>query len=377
MKTEIRQVQTTQDAELFTALPYRLYRGNANWVPPLRKAERRLFDPSRNPAYRFCEVSRWVAVDEHGTCLGRVAAIVNEKWNKKTGDKVGRISRFESEDDAEVAHALLQTAEKWLRSRGMKYAAGPLGFSNLDQQGITVAGFDRPAAFGSSLTQPYYVDIFKREGYEPLQDWYEYRLTVPFSVPLRVRTIAAAARERFGLRLRTFSTLDELKRAAPQLMELFDKNFAPLFGTYPFNDEMKRYYTDMYLDNLDHKLVVAAEDERAGGAPVGFLIAVPSIVKPLRRAWGDISLIDAVNLWVEMRRADEAEVLLAAVSPEARRRGAFSLMIECLIERMSERGIRHVETTAILSNNDRAASIVKEFTHERHKRKMCLVKEIA
>lgn len=375
--TEIRKVETSQDAELFTRLPYRLYRGNAQWVPPLRKSERRLFDPSQNPAYRFCEVERWIAIEADGTCSGRVAAIVNHKWIEKTGDPIGRISRFESEDDGTVAHKLLQTAEQWLRSRGMKQAAGPLGFSNLDQQGLTLAGFDRQAAFGSSLTKPYYVDMFKHEGYAPLQDWYEYRLTVPFTVPPKVRAIAAAARDRFGLRLRTFSTLDELKKAAPSLMSLFDQNFAPLFGTYPFDDNMKRYYTDMFLNTLDHRLVVAVEDVFAGGSPVGFIVAMPSIVKPLRRAWGDIGLIDAVNLWVEMRRTDEAEILLAAVSPGARRRGAFSLLIECLIERMSERGIRHVETTAILSNNDRAASIVKEFTHERHKRKMCFVKDIA
>lgn len=375
--TDIRLVETEQDAELFINLPYRLYRGNAQWVPPLKNSERRMFDPSQNPAFNFCDVRRWVAVEPDGTCRGRVAAIVNHKWNEKTGNHVGRISRFEVEKDSVLAKRLLQTAEQWLRSQGMRFAAGPLGFSNLDQQGLTVAGFDRQAAFGSSLTMPYYPDMFRNEGYEPLQDWYEYRLTVPFSVPQKIRMVSAAARGRFGLRLRTFSTLDELKKAAPQLMALFDQNFAPLFGTYPFDDDMKRFYSDMFINSLDHKLVAAVEDVKAGGEIVGFMIGMPSIVKPLKRAWGDIGLIDAVNLWVEMRRANEAEILLAAVSPAARRRGAFSVLVECLIDRMSERGIRYIETTAILSNNDRATSIVKEFTHERHKHKMCLIKEIA
>ncbi len=374
--TEIRQVLTIRDAELFTDLPYKLYRGNAQWVPPIRRAERRLFDPSQNPAFGFCEVNRWIATDDDGVCRGRVAAIVNHRWNEKTGDKVGRISRFEAEDDPALGSRLLQSAEQWLRSRGMTHAAGPLGFCNLDQQGLTIVGFDRQAAFGSSLTQPYYVDMFRRNGYEPWQDWYEYRITVPFCVPQKVKLIAAAARERFGLSLRTFSSLDEVKKAAPELMGLFDRNFEPLFGTYHFDDDMKRYYTDMFLDVLDHRLVVAVNDERAGRKPVGFIVAMPSVVKQLRRAWGDIGLIDATNIWLAMRRAKEAEILLAAVSPEARRRGAFSLLIESLIERMSERGIRHVETTAILSNNDRAASIVKEFTHERHKQKMCFIKEL-
>lgn len=374
--TEIRQVTTEQDAELFLNLPYRLYRGNDQWVPPLKSSERRMFDPSQNPAYHFCKVERWIAVDPDGTCRGRVAAIVNYRWIEKIDKPIGRISRFEVEKDSNLAHQLLLTAEHWLRSQGMKYAAGPLGFSNLDQQGLTVAGFDRQAAFGSSLTMPYYVDMFRRDGYEQLQDWYEYRITVPFSVPLRVRTVAHAARTRFGLKLRTFQTLDELKKAAPVLMNLFDENFSPLFGTYPFDDDMKRFYAEMFVDSLDHKLVVAVEDEQDGDNIVGFLIGMPSIVKPLKRAWGDIGLIDAVNLWLEMRRATEAEILLAAVSPSARRRGAFSLLAERLIERMSDRGIRYIETTAILSNNDRATSVVKEFTYERHKHKMCLLKEI-
>ncbi len=374
--TAIRTVETEADAELFINLPYRLYEGNTNWVPPIRKGERRIFDPAKNPAYKFCDVMRWIAVAEDGRCVGRIAAIINHKWNDKRGNKTGRFSRFECENDNDVAHMLLQTAEHWLHSKGMEFIAGPLGFSNLDQQGFTVAGFDRPAAMGSSLTQPYYVDMIKGEGYEALQDWYEYRLTVPFTVPPKVKKIADTARERFGLKLRTFSSLDEMKKLSGDLMSLFDKSFEPLFGTYSFDDEMKKFYVDQFIDVLDHRFVVSVADERDGGKLVGFIIAMPSIVKPLRDAWGDIGLIDATKIWLTMKRSTEAEILLAAILPEARRRGAFSILIECLIERMASRGIRYVETTAILSDNDRAASIVKEFTNERHKQKMCFVKTL-
>ncbi len=372
----IRTVETEEEALLFTDLPYRLYRGNEQWVPPLRKAERRLFDPAYNPALEFCDVNRWIALREDGTCCGRVAAIVNHRWNKKTGDKIGRISRFECENDVEVAHELFKVAEKWLHTQGMDAAAGPLGFSNLDQQGVTIKGYDRTAALGSSLTMPYYVNLFEGEGYEPMQDWYEYRLTVPWTVPPKVKLIAAAARERFGLKLRTFSSSDELKKAAPELMNLFDRSFEPLFGTYPFTDAMKKYYMDQYLDVLDHRLVMAVVDARDNDRPVGFMIAMPSIVKSMRSAWGDIGLIDAAKVWLSMRHASEVEILLAAIVPEARRRGAFSLISEALMERFAERGIRYIETTAILSNNDRASTIVKEFVHERHKQKRCYLKNL-
>lgn len=376
MNFNIRTVETNADADIFTDLPYRLYRTCEQWVPPVRKSEANLFVEGKNPALSFCDVRRWIVLDSDDVCVGRVAAIVNREWNAKTGEKIGRISRFECIDNAAVARLLLGVAEDWLREKGMQKAAGPLGFSNLDQQGLTTLGFDKIAALGSNLTMDYYRRLFEAEGYEPMQTWDEFRITVPFAVPPKVTSVAKAARVKYGLRLKTFSSLDELRQLADSLMTVFNRSFEPLFGTYPFSDEMKRHYVDRFMDFLDHRLVVAALDDRAGGVPVGFIVCMPSVVRQMRDAWGDIGLFDAAKLWLAMRRSKEAEVLLAAVLPEARMRGAFALMMECLIDRMAERGIRYVETTAILTNNDRASSTVKEFTHERHKQKMCLGKRL-
>lgn len=370
-------MESAADARQFTELPYRLYAKDTCWVPPLRADECALFDEGRNPALAFCDVARWVALSD-GKCVGRVAAIINPLWNEKWGGKTGRFSRFECVDCQAVAHVLLREAERWLAARGMERVAGPLGFSNLDQQGFTTMGFDREAALGSSLTMPHYVRLIEAEGYEPLQGWNEYRVTVPRQMPPKVSVVADAARGKFGLGVVRLRDTDDVRRVAPAVMELFNTAFDPLFGTYRFSDEMKEFYVERFMPMLDPRLVVAVEDRRAASRPlVGFMVAIPSVTKALRKAKGSVGLIDACNIWLERRRAHEAEILLAAVLPEARRRGAMSLMVEALVNAFNERGITAVETTAILEGNDRAANLVKMFRAERHKQKRCYVKRLA
>lgn len=373
---EVRPVVSEADALLFTDLPYRLYAGNPYWVPPLRADELAAFTPGRNPALDFCDVCRWVAVDD-GVCVGRVAAIVNPLWNQKYNSHTGRFSRFECVDRRDVAHTLLLRAEEWLFNRGMDSVAGPLGFSNLDQQGFTLMGFEREAALGSSLTLPHYVPLIQGEGYVPLQDWFEYRLTVPDRLPDKVALIADAACRNFGLGLVSMKSVDDVRRHAPAIMDLFNVAFAPLFGTYHFTDELKKYYVDRYMSIIDPRLVVAVEDLRDPARPiVGFMIAIPSVTKALRKAKGSIGVFDACNIWLQRHRSSEAEILLAGVRPDVRRRGAFSLMVKALIESFIHRGITAVETTAILDGNDRASTIVKMFPYERHKHKRCFVKSL-
>lgn len=371
----IRPVETEADEALFIDFPHRLYAGTPNWVPPLKMAERGLFDANVNPALSFCDVCRWVALDDNGDCVGRIAAIVNHLWNKKTGKASGRISRFEVVDNINVSHALLSAAEQWLRQQGMKFAVGPLGFSNLDQQGFTVAGFEHMAAMGSSLTMPYYPELIEAAGYEPLQDWNEYRIDVPAHMPRKVRMVAAAARKHFGLEVITYANHEDLWAHSAVIMDIFDESFERLFGTYPFTHELKEYYARRYFSVIDPTLVIAVRDTRVNkGRLLGFLLTAPSITSFLKECDGEWHDGAEANLAHAMANAKEGEVLLAAVLPEARRRGAFAIMLEALLKKLNARGIAKMESTAILDDNDPASSIAKMFAHVRHKQKRCYYK---
>lgn len=375
--TEIIALSERPDlGRAFNELPGRLYKYDRCWVPYVTPGDEVMFDRERNPAMQLSTVERWVALRD-GQCVGRVAAIISRRWIEKIGENVGRFSRLECVDDQEVCHALLHAAEAWLAEHGMTAVVGPLGFNNLDQQGFTVEGFERLAALGSNLTKPYYPRLIEAEGYQPKQDWVEYRLDVPPEVPRRVEEVAAIAENRHAAKLIDITTVGALRKVAPEIVYLFGTAFEPLFGTYPFTEQMKEFYIEGYIGLLDPNLVVAVrEDGSVYSRLIGFIVGMPSVSHALAASKNSWAPLRKLRLWGESHRPREIEILLAAVDPAHRKQGTMGLMIRELLRKCNERGIKHIETTAILCDNEEARDIVEVLPHEQHKRKRCYIKSL-
>jgi len=152
---EIKEVISDKDIKSFIHFPFELYKGDENWIPPLKKDEEKQLKPQTNPSYEFCDAKFWTAWTDK-RCVGRIGAIINRLYNEKTGDKFGRISRMEFIDDPEISSALFNTAETWLKEKGMTTVHGPLGFNNLDNQGLLIEGFDYLPSVASVYHKPYY-----------------------------------------------------------------------------------------------------------------------------------------------------------------------------------------------------------------------------
>lgn len=373
----IRQVGT--DATLgrdFVELPLRLYRDDPNWVPLVADDES-MFDTERNPSLQISTAERWVAYDGEGQCVGRIAAIVNRRWIEKIGENVGRFSRLEFIEDQSVCHALLMAAEGWLRDHGMTRIFGPMGFNNLDQQGMTVEGFDRLAALGSNLTKEYYLPMIAAEGYEPRQDWVEYRVEVPSEMPHKLLEVGQIAETRYAARLQELGSELALRKVAPEIVHLFGTAFEPLFGTYHFTPQMNEFYIERYLKLLDPAYVIAVrEDGSVYSRLIGFIVAMPSISHALATTKHSPSLLRKLKVWNEHRSPSEIEILLAAVDPSHRKQGTMGLMMRELLYKCQSHGVRHIETTAILSDNDEAREMVELLPHEQHKRKRAFAKDL-
>jgi hypothetical protein len=157
----IRECKQAFDFKVFAKLPYRIYKNNAYWIPPILNDEIKTLNPATNPAFTQCDAAFWLA-ERNGKVIGRIAAIINREYNKKTGEAMGRFSRFECENDAEAAQKLLQSAEEWSKARGMIGVHGPLGFNNLDGQGLLVEGFDQLPSIASTYHLPYYQQLIER-----------------------------------------------------------------------------------------------------------------------------------------------------------------------------------------------------------------------
>ncbi|MCD4700254.1 MAG: hypothetical protein K8S24_00205, partial [Candidatus Aegiribacteria sp.] len=141
MSAVIKPVKTKSELKQFIKLPYRLYKDDPLWIPPLISQEKSQFDPAKNPSYRYCDTEFFLAWRD-GRPVGRIAVIINRRYLEKLGRNCGRFGWFECEDDRETANALFSTAENWLAEKGMTEISGPMGFTDNDMTGFLVEGFD-------------------------------------------------------------------------------------------------------------------------------------------------------------------------------------------------------------------------------------------
>lgn len=372
-RIEIREVIGEKELKEFVGLPYSIYEGDKYWVAPMIADEMSALRAETNPAFEFCDVKLWIA-EKRGKVVGRIGTIINKEWQKKTGKKYGRITRFDSIDDQEVADILLSTAEKYLKSKGMEYVHGPLGFSNLDHQGVLVEGFEYMPSIGSEYSKEYYHKLIENCGYEKEVDWVEYRITFPEKMPEKSLRVAEEIKERFGLRVREIKGKEELKELAPKIFALFNEAFVNLFGTYKLNEKMTAYYISKYMPVLETRYIKTVETIE--GKLAGFIIAMPSLSSAMKKARGKLWPTGWWHIMRALKKPREIDLLLTGVKPELQRLGVAAILQNELWETAERDGVRHVETTGMLEENKVAIQMWKSYENIQHKRKRCYKKRL-
>jgi GNAT superfamily N-acetyltransferase len=372
MDVVIREVNTPADRKQFVNLPFELYRGNTCWVPPMKADEIKSIDPEGNPAYGFCEANFWLAYLDN-RCVGRIGAIINSKHNEKTGKPAGRISRPEFIDDVAVSLALFETAESWLREKGMLLAEGPLGFTNLDTQGLLIEGFDHLQSVASVYHLPYYKDHFDRLGYAKEIDWVEFRLTIE-EIPEKAGRLAEMIQKRYQLKVLSFTKKKDLKPHAPRVFKLLNHAFEELFSVVAFDDVMIDYYSSKYFNFLNPEFVKLIETK--DGELAGFIIGVPSLSKALQKAGGNMFPFGFLHLLRALKHPAEMDIFLTGVDPKLQGMGIPALLINELQKTILAHNIRFVETTGIFENNQKAIQHWKNYKHIQHKRRRCYTKAL-
>jgi ribosomal protein S18 acetylase RimI-like enzyme len=372
MDVTLQEVVSASQMKTFVGFPYRHYKGNAFWVPPLRSDERRSLKAETNPAFSYCEVKLWLAF-KNRQCAGRIAAVINHDYNRKTGEQMGRISRMEFVDDAAVSSSLFRVAEEWLRAKGMKAVHGPLGFSNLDVQGLLIEGFEYLPSIGSVYHFPYYQLHFEANVYVKENDWVEFLLSVG-EIPEKALRLTEIVKKRFGLRSVSFSSRKELQAYGEKIFKVFNESFTELPYVSPMNDKMISFYASKYLGMLNPEYVKVIEDNT--GEPVAFVVSIPSMSRAMQKARGRLFPFGFLYLLSAMRKADTADLLLAGVKPAFQRLGLIAILIEELQTVMIKKGIKKVETTGMFESNHKAIETWKSFDYIHHKRRRCYRKAL-
>lgn len=369
----IKEVTNAATLRDFVELPYRLYANHPYWVPPMRSDEYSALEPEKNPAYEFSEVKLWL-VYRGKICVGRIGAIVNRLWIEKNNLQYGRFTRFEMEDDIQISKLLFDTAENWLKSKGMETVHGPLGFSNLDHQGLLIEGHDWLPSIASDYHFDYYARHLDAMGYLKEIDWLEFRITFPEALPEKTFKVAEMLKTRFGLTTVNFKHKAELEPYKRKVFELFNLAFKELFGTFALTPRMIEFYIEKFFPVLQPRYVKVVLDKE--GELAGFLIALPSLSKAMRKAGGKLFPFGWYHLMQAFKHPKEMDLMLTGVRPEFQKLGVVSLLMNELWITANADGITQVETTGMLENNHVAIQMWKSFDHIQHKRKRCYIKSL-
>ncbi len=369
---QIREVVNKKDIEAFVKFPFSIYPKNSNWVPPIIKDEIKSLMPEHNPAFNHCKAKFWLAYNEN-KIVGRIGAIINFNYNKKVNKNIGRFTRFECVEDIEVASMLIQTAENWLSSEGMDEVMGPLGFNNLDHQGMLIEGFEYLPSVASEYHMPYYKVFIEKLGYTKEIDWIEFRLTVK-EIPDKALKLNELIKQRHKLSVVSFNKTNELLPYGSKIFNIVNNAFSDLFSVVAFDDEMKNYYINRYIKLLNPKFVKVIENEQKEA--IAFIIGLPSLSEAFQKARGKLFPFGFIHILKAMKHPVVVDLLLTGIEPSYQSKGVSAILITELQKTMLENGVKYAETTGIFENNYEAINHWKSYEHIQHKRKRCFSKKL-
>ena len=377
----IKKVETKQDLKAFIEFHYDLYEGNAYDVPNLYSDEWNTLSPDKNAAFDFCEASYFLAL-RAGKVVGRVAAIINHRANEKWQRKDVRFGWIDFEDDIEISRSLLEAVENFGREKGMQNIVGPLGFTDMDPEGMLTWGFDKLGTMPTIYNYPYYPEHMEQlGGWEKDNDYVEYYLEVPDKVPEKYSKIASMIEKRYNLHVRKLTREDVTKGGyGRKLFELVNETYKDLYGFVELTDRQIDQYVKMYLPMADLNLITVIEDGNAGNKIAGMGITIPSLARALQKCrrgrlfpFGWYHVLRAIKY----HKTEGVDLLLMGFLPEYRSKGANALLFADLIPRYQAYGFKWGESQVEMETNEGVQSQWGPLNPINHKRRRCYRKPIA
>jgi len=371
---EIREVKTAREKRIFAAFNVDMYRDNPNAIPDLVMDELDNFNPKKNPTYEFCDVVQYLAYKD-GVCAGRIAGIYNRKANTKWNRNDARFTRVDFIDDPEVSAALFRAVEDWGRAHGADALMGPIGFTDLDQEGMLVDGFDRPGVFFTIYNSEYYIDHMKQLGFDKEADWVEYRISLPEDGNEKLERLSNTVLRRSKITLAEFKSTRKIKPYIPQIFVLMNEAYKDLFGMVELNERQVNKYVGQFIMLINPEYVKLLFDENNELAGFGF--GIPSFNKVMRKIRGRLFPLGWYSvLRSPFKKAEVLDLYLVGVRPELRSKGLPAVLMHSMVETARKKGIKYAETGPELETNTDVRSLWKYFTAEQHKRRRCWKKAL-
>jgi len=367
----IHEVISKKELKQFVKFPFKLFAGCKYWIPPLIKGEMDSLRKDVNPAFDYCDTKYWLAYKD-GKIAGRVAGILNRRSIEKWQQRLIRVGWVDFVDDLEVSGALFDTVENWAKELGMDGTHGPLGFTDMDYEGLLIEGFDKLPTMNNIYNYPYYADHFEKHGYAKVEDWIQYIFNASQPIPDKVQRINALIMEKYNLRVLQFSSSREILPRAKEVFEVLNASFTHLYGFVPLTDREIDHYVNQYFSFIKPEYVCFIAD--ASDKIIGFGISMPSLSKALQKAKGRLFPFGFIHILKALRKNDAVDLYLNGVLPEWQNKGVHSLYYSEMNKRYIRNNIKTAISNPQLETNINAISVWKNYEKELYIRRRCYKK---
>ena len=372
---EVREVKTKKEQREFLNFPLKLYKDNPDFVPPLYSDEKKIFQ-SDYVYYETCKAVYFNAYRD-GVMVGRISGIIQGASNEKTGENRVRFTRFDAIDDQEVADALFAALEKWAADNGMDRICGPLGFSDLEREGLLIEGFEHLATFEEQYNYEYYQKLIENCGYGKEIDWVEYKLMQPKEQDEKLLRLTDIVMKKNNLHFSQEKHIGKfIKKYADDFFRLLDEGYEDIYGTVPFTESMKKLLIGNFRLLLGTRYVSVLLNDK--DEAVCMAMVIPSIARAVQKSGGRLTPPCIIKILKAKRKPEILDFALIAVDKRYINKGVSICFIPELFKMLNATGtVKWMETNLNQETNMSIQNMWKRFEGGRHKRRRSFIKVLA
>ena len=370
----IIEVKSLKDRNRFIKFPLSLYKDNKFYVPMLIGDEKKIF--KKDYIYNTtCDTVFYLCVDESDKVLGRIEGIIQKAANEKWHQSRVRFTRFDLINDQEVANMLLDAVANWGKEKGTKEIVGPLGYSDLEREGLLIEGFDKIQTYEEQYNFEYYQHLIDNYGLKKEVDWLEYKLYPPKAVDSRLELLVEKLKSRYELTAYQPTNIKKfIKEYKEQFFEIIDITYNKIYGTVPFTEGMMNSSISNFnlLLRPQDIVIVKTKEEKV----VGFCLIFPSISKIVTKYKGRIGLRFLIEFLKNKKNPEIIDLGLIGVLPEYSGYGVASILVSAMEKQIIGKNIKHLETNLMLEENHNILGLMSNFERELTKKRRCYLKII-
>ena len=362
----VREVKTARDIKEFIEFPLRLYKKCPYFVPPLYSDEKKLL---RSGGCSDTAESVFFLAEKDGVTVGRIQGIIQKQYNEIHGTSDARFTRFDSINDRTVAEALFSATEAWARERGMTKICGPLGFDDLDREGLLIEGFEENSTFEEQYNFEYYASLIEGCGFTADVDWLEYELKMPEKRNEMLARVAKRTMEMHGLHIASTNLKKRayIEKYRDGFFECLDVCYRHLYGTVPISPEKQDELIEqfMMIVNKEYAVFICDKDERV----VGFGLCFPAIGDAVKKSGGRLTPLTLLRILKAVKNPETIDLGLVAIRPEYQNAGINAVIINGMLDILEEGKVKRCETNLNLESNTAVQAQWKYFNARQHKRR--------